>query len=171
MSVESRKTKVLECNKKWNTLLGLSEQEINSFIESNIHPANYWGKLQEQAAKIVVKKIGIESAAKKIEVNPEAEVLYACAVKRPSLIFNESESDPNHYINWRDVNSKSAEQIAEEWIKELRKKGNRYLEAISSHIRCEDLSDHFFITSFSEGTVHRADGNGGDIFDNSEYYA
>lgn len=168
MSVESRKTKVLECNKKWNTLLGLSEQEINCFIESNIHPANYWGKLQEQAAKIVVKKIGIESAAKKIEVNPEAEVLYACAVKRPSLIFNES--NPNHYINWRDINSKSPEKIAEEWVLELRKKGNRYLEAISSHIRCEDQSG-FFITSFREGTVHRADGNGGDIFDNSEYYA
>jgi hypothetical protein len=169
MSIESRKIKVLECNKKWNTLLGLSEQEINSFVESNIHPANYWGQIQEEAAKIVVGKIAIESAAKKINVNPEAEVLYACAVKRPSLIFDES--NPNHYANWQKVNSKSAEKIAEEWILELREKGNRYLEAISSHIRCEDWSDRFFITSFREGTVHRADGNGGDIFDNSEYYA
>jgi hypothetical protein len=163
MSIELRQTQVIECDESWNTLVGLSDQEIKQFVESNIHPANWWGEKQEQAAKIAVNKMGIESAAFLIDINPEAEISYACAVKRPPLLFEDNRLA--HYSNWRDVNSKSPEQIAEEWIKELRKKGNRYLEAISSHIRCEDLSDRFFITSFNVGTVHRADGSGGDKFD------
>lgn len=163
MSIESRNAKVAECDKKWGTLKGLSEQEIKEFVEGNIHPATWWGEKQEKAARIVARQIGIESAAKKIGLNPEAEVLYACGVQRPPLIFNEN--NLSHYANWKSVNSKPPQEIAEEWILELHKKGNKYLEAISSHIRCEDFTNRFFITAFNEGTVHRADGKGGDEFD------
>lgn len=162
MSIDSRSAKVAECDKKWGTLKGLTALEIEQFVKGNVHPANWWGEKQEKAARIVVKQIRIEAAAKKIGLNPEAEVLYACGVQRPPLIFNENSS---HYANWKSVNSKSPQEIADAWIADLRRKGNRYLEAIASHIRCEDFDTGFFVTSFNEGTVHRADGNGGDKFD------
>jgi len=65
MSIESRQAKVADCNENWNTLVGLSDQEIKQFVEGGIHFPFSWGQKQEAAAKIVVEKIGIKSAAKK----------------------------------------------------------------------------------------------------------
>jgi hypothetical protein len=145
---------------RYLTLIDI-EHRAEELASSNLNIGGY-SQHQERAAEIVAGALGLAEAADNRSIDAVAEVLYLCAVTRPPAT-KWSDANLRHYENWHRQQTDS--DLAQTWINEIQGMANQKLEALSSHLRVDDVSREVFVTSFNQGSVHRHDGQHGDLLD------
>jgi hypothetical protein len=160
MSITSRLENIQQTHQQYLTLIGI-EDRADELASNNLNIGGY-SEYQRMAAVSVVETLGLEQPATVRSIDAVAEVLYVCAATRPpALKWNDN--NLRHYENWRNQHNDS--NLAQTWINEIQAMSNRKLEEMASHLRVDDVSNEVFVTSFKEGSVHRHDGQHGDLMD------
>lgn len=166
MNIQSRLNNILDTHERYNTLIEI-EHHAEEFAASHIALGDY-SSFQQLSAQETAKILQITEPANRIGIDPISEILYLCAATRPSPCKWDN-SNETQYQNWKAQHENKA--LAQSWAEEIKSMGNRKLEALSSHLRTDDISKEVFVTSFKEGTVHQHDSQHGDSLDFEINYA